>query len=78
MKQVCKSFYLSMLGLTSDKMVTTSLSKSGRLDGRGRQVPVNKTSDSELNDIKNHIFLYNPCISHYRCTHAPLRLYLPP
>ena len=42
MKQVGKSFYLSTLGLTSDKMVTTSLSKSGQLDGQGRQVPVNK------------------------------------
>ena len=34
MNQVCKSFYLSTLGLAPDKMVTTSLSKSGQLDGR--------------------------------------------
>ena len=37
-----------------------------------------KTSDTELNDIKTHIILYNPSISHYRRVHAHLCLYLAP
>ena len=81
---VCKTFFLSTLGLNSDQMIKTALAKrDGNFirsvpDKRGRHEPVHKLSDSIVACIKNHIMSFGPSISHYRREHAPNRLYLSP
>ena len=63
---VCKTFFLSTLSLNSDKMIKTAIAKrKGSIpDQRGwHQPPLNYTTTE---GIKNHIYSYGPCISHYR------------
>jgi len=43
-------------------------------DRRGKHPPFRR---SDGNVIKEHIYSYNPQISHYRREYAPLRKYLP-
>ncbi|KAF0695234.1 Uncharacterized protein FWK35_00038743, partial [Aphis craccivora] len=45
------------------------------IDGRGRQLSVNKYKHLDL--VENHIESFNPTISHYRREHAPNVRYLP-
>lgn len=47
-------------------------------DKRGRHAPKHKLSLEELQLIREHIWSYNPCISHYRREHAPNSYYLHP
>ena len=81
---VCKTFFLSTLGLNSDKMIKTGIAKrKGSFikiipDQRGRRQPPHKLNDTTTEVIKNHIYSYGPFISHYRRAHAPNRLYLSP
>ena len=47
-------------------------------DSCGRNEPTNKLPESVTQIVKEHIMLYNPCISHYRGEHVPFRLYISP
>ena len=78
LKDVCKPFYLATLGLKSDKMITTSLSKSGTTYKRGKHENHKKMPEEVLSQVRSHIYSFNPSISHYRQAHAPNRLYLAP
>lgn len=78
-KIVCKTFFLGTLGYDpkNDKSIFNVLNKSDMApipDNRGKHTPPNKL-DSDM--IRDHILTYNPCVSHYRREHAPLRRYLP-
>lgn len=80
---VCQKMFLSTLGYTSDKVIISVLKKSaGKLipspDKRGKHVPSNKLHCNIEQQIRDHIMLYNPCVSHYRRAHAPNRLYISP
>ena len=81
---VCKTFFLSTLGLNSDKMIKTAIAKrKGSFikiipDQRGWHQPSQKLNDTTTEVIKNHIYSYGPSISHYRRAHTPNRLYLSP
>jgi len=79
---VCKKFFLTTLGLTCDKVVTTAVSCENVVrvagDKRGKHEPANKFSDGVVEDIKSHIESYHPSISHYRREHAPFRRYISP
>lgn len=48
-----------------------------RKDRRGAHKPKHAFSDEKKKDIDDHIMSFNPCVSHYRRSHAPNRLYLP-
>ena len=76
---VCKSMFLSTLGLKSDEMTTEMVrdqcqSCDGAIapieDRRGRHPPSNKC-DAEV--IRLHINLYNPAISHYKRKNEPYK-----
>lgn len=78
--EVCRTFFLATLGYKKDNnaMLQRVLSFSPSkivlpADGRGKQPSANKI-DPEM--VRNHINLFNPCVSHYRRAHAPNRLYL--
>ncbi|XP_022160539.1 uncharacterized protein LOC111026717 [Myzus persicae] len=80
--QVCKPFFLSTLGFkkTNDRVLDVLRSTpKGKIkpyiDGRGRQLSVNKYKHLDL--VENHIESFNPTISHYRREHAPNVRYLP-
>ena len=82
---VCKKFFISTLGLTCDKTITTAVSVplvgnviTVMTDRRGKHDPSNKFSDTVVEQIKNHIESYHPSISHYRREHAPFRRYISP
>ena len=79
---VCKKFFLTTLGLTCDKVITTAVSApcnvSVTADRRGKHEPGNKFSDDICSQIKTHIESYHPSISHYRREHAPFRRYISP
>ena len=74
---VCRAFFLSTLGLSTDKMIVTSMKKKtgmfikGTPDQRGRHEPCDVSEA-----IQYHIRSYGSSISHYRREHAPNRLYL--
>ena len=81
---VCKSMFLSTLGLSSDKRVSKFIeSKTSGIDGaiapkgnlRGKRTPVNK---SDVESIMAHINSYHPVISHYNRKNAPNCRYLDP
>lgn len=80
--RVCKPFFLTTLGFKkSNDWVVHSVLKStekdklvAEKDKRGCQPSVNKI---DKKNIEDHIESYNPCVSHYRREHAPLRRYLP-
>ena len=74
--------FFNALGYTSDKVVTTSLADPSCIgvtskDQRGKHVSKHALSNEKKQSIQEHIFKYNPQISHYRRVHAPNRLYLP-
>lgn len=80
--QVCKPFFLSTLGFkkTNDRVLDVlRCTPKGKIkpyiDGRGRQLSVNKYKHLDL--VENHIESFNPTISHYRREHAPNVRYLP-
>ena len=79
---VCKKFFLTTLGLTCDKVVTTAVSCENVVrvagDKRGQHEPASKFSSGVVEDIKSHIESYHPSISHYRREHAPFRRYISP
>ncbi|KAG5889200.1 hypothetical protein JTB14_000625 [Gonioctena quinquepunctata] len=80
--KVCKTFFLTTLGYNAanDKPLETALgnikddSVSGPADKRCTNTPHNKIDDGP---IKEHIFSFEPSISHYRREHTPNRFYLP-
>ena len=76
-------FFLRTLGFTKDQCVNTALESAKRVivplkEKRGRKAATNKFSEDIPESVKNHIFKYNPAISHYRRKHAPHRLYISP
>ena len=81
-RTVCRD--LSTLGLTSGRIIRTAIAKrAGNLikcspDQRGRHIPPHKIQDTVVEVMRSHINSYGPCISHYRRSHAPNRLYLSP
>ena len=81
---LCKSMFLSTLGLKSDGIITEMVrvqrqSYDGAIapvkDRRGSHPPSNKW-DAEA--IRLHINSYNPAISHYKRKNAPYKPYLNP
>ena len=76
--------FLHTLGLTTDKMVQTALSKTTdtRLtdisDQRGKHIPSNKFDEDTVKAVIDHINKFNPSISHYRRMHAPNRFFISP
>ena len=81
---MCRAFFLSTLGLSTDKMIVTALKKKTGMfikstpDQRGRHEPPHKLQVDVSEAIRYHIKSYGPSISHYRREHAPNRLYLSP
>ena len=80
---MCQIFFLRTLGFTKDLCVKTALESAKRVivplkDKRGRKAATNKFAEDIPESVKNHIFKYNPAISHYRRKHAPHRLYISP
>lgn len=80
--QVCKPFFLCTLGFKKindrvlDVLKLTPKDKiKPYIDGRGRQLSINKYKHLDL--VTNHIESFNPTISHYRREHAPNVRYLP-
>ena len=77
-------FFLSTLGLTSDMIIRTAIAKGeGNLikcspDQRGRHIPPHKIQDTVVEAMRSHMNSYGSCISYYRRSHAPNRLYLSP
>ena len=73
--------FLNTLGYTSDKVVTSLADPScigvTSKDQRGKHVPKHALSNEKKQSTQEHIFKYNPQISHYRRVHAPNRLSLP-
>lgn len=82
---VCKLFFLSTLGLKNDSKITFTLKAKKDKDGnqllipikdqRGVMTPTNKKNHE---NIRSHIRSFKPHPSHYRRSHVPNRLYLPP
>ena len=76
--------FLYTLGLATDKMVQTALSKTTdtRLtdisDQRGKHIPSTKLDEDTVKAVIDHINKFNRSISHYRRMHAPNRLYISP
>ena len=73
--------FLSTLDLKGDRVVRTVLAKPNDsrtdiCDNRRKQKPGNKKSEEILALVISHIRGYNPCISHYRRSHTPNRLYV--
>ena len=81
--QVCKDFFFSTLGCTSDMFITTLCRATDRRpttpppDKLGRYAPTNKTDEHDQEETSRHIESSNPCVPQYRCAHAPNRRYLP-
>ena len=53
-------------------------SRADICDNRGKCEPGNKKSEEISALVISHIRGYNPCITHYRRSHAPNRLYISP
>lgn len=76
--------FLSTLGLTTDKIIQTALSKSNSLglsnlsERRGSSSSSKKKPEDVADKVLNHISMSNPNTSHYRRAHAPNRLYISP
>lgn len=80
---VCKTFFLSILGLKTNTLVTSAMKDKSNLtcssDKRGKHEHHHyKLSQQTVEPIKRHIEFFNLAISHYRREHAPHRRYLPP
>ena len=81
---VCKSMFLSTLGLRSDGMITEMVraqpqSYDGAIaptEDRRDSHPPSNNYDAEI--IRLHINSYNPSISHYKRKNVPNRRYLNP
>lgn len=76
---VCKQYFLKTFNI-SDGRMTRALKKEqeGRIgeDLRGKAPSVNKTSDSKVEEVKNHILRFPSYSSHYTRQHNPNRRYL--
>ena len=81
-KHVCKSMFLSTLGMKTDGMITSFIAAKTKgtdniecvlKDNRGSSIPTNK-KNVEL--IKQHINSFKPQVSHYASENAPNRRYL--
>ena len=78
---VCKTMFLSTLGLKTDGRITEfirqklSNQSSVLKDGRGKSTPCNKIDEVSVQD---HIESFNPQVSHYNLENAPQRRYLDP
>ena len=82
-RRVCRVFYLATLGFSHDTFVKNIFKSFNTKvlpspDKCGRHDPSNKLGSEDVESIRNHILSYHPTISHYRCKHAPNRLYLSP
>ena len=82
--KVCQNCFLSTLGYTSDSVLKslfahmTPTKITPPASKRGKHPPKHKLPQETVEDIRKHIYLFNPSVSHYRREHAPLRKYLPP
>ena len=78
---VCKTFFLNTLGI-SDRMVDTAHKKMSSIgmshdDNMGKHATrPNKTSEEQLNSVREHINSYQRVESHY-CRHDSKKEYLP-
>ena len=77
--QVCKVFYLRILGYKYDSVITNIFRDMSPnkirppYDKRGKHKPKHALTEEDLNQIDEHIESFGPTISHYRRSHAPLR-----
>ena len=83
--EVCKTMFLSTLGLKNDNMVQELFKAKNKdfsnivsptQDERGKHEPNNKIKYSQL--VTDHINSYQPSITHYYREKAPTRRYLNP
>lgn len=83
---VCKTMFLHTLGRKTDGLVTNFFNRKHANTGHVvttdlRAKTVNKIRTEKMEalyeKIKNHIFTFNPQVSHYKLEHAPHRKYLP-
>ena len=81
---VCKTMFLSTLGLKTDGMITefvkaktdSNTSASKLIQDKRGSAPNPTKLDEEA--IKSHIESFNPQVSHYKLDHAPHRRYIEP
>lgn len=81
---VCKTMFLHSLGHKTDFIITTFLKDNADdlpylKDNRGkkRAADMKELAIANYNEIKKHIELYHPQVSHYNLAHALYKKYLP-
>ena len=82
-EQVCKKAFLSIHGISNGRLeraIQAQVKTGGTPHGdqRGRHVPGNKTSDDDIEFIKQHISSFPRYQSHYSRQDNPNRKYLSP
>ena len=75
---VCKVMFMSSLGYSADKFITTAINKNTTEDLRGRHKPKHSLTEDRREEVTKAIQHFEPHISHYRREHAPHRLYVDP
>lgn len=78
--RVCKAFFLKTLCISNRSVMIAVEGKNssgtfGSVDGRGRQPPSNRTDESHIEAVKQHIRSFPTVESHY-CRKDTQRLYL--
>lgn len=76
---VCRTFFLNTLGHKNDSVITelSRAIKRKALYGDVKENRGGKKPKIDRNPIELHINSYNPAVSHYRRSNAPLAKYLP-
>lgn len=82
---VCKTMFIHTLGFKTDGSITNFLKRTANdlpclEDKRGKQrgLQMKNISEGNYKNVKEHIDLYHPQVSHYNIKHAPNRRYLAP
>ena len=82
--KVCQRFFLSTLGYSSDSVIKALVAQltptkiSPPVSIRGKHAPKHKLPQETKEEIRAHINMFNPAVSHYRRERAPQRKYLSP
>lgn len=76
---VCRSFFLKTLGHKTDAVLTelSRAIKRKQMYGEVKENRGGKKSKINRNSMETHILSYQPAVSHYRRSNAPLARYLP-
>ena len=80
---VCKTIFLRTHGISNgrlDRALKSQVREGGspHMDQRGRHEPANKTSEADINRVKQHIESFPKYHSHYSRADNPNRSYLCP